>query len=200
VAESFARLKFLNEHYRHNVACFDYRSYGFSTGKAGFENIMSDGLAIYDFVLKNYGDESGKIFIYTQSVGTPVGLEVACRRKVDGIIMEAGFTRGEDAVEHMTDGQPGISRLLVHLKADDFFANYPDPPVEKIKRMKAPLLYVLGTQDEVFPFAMGKELFDAAGSKDKTFCPKDGKKHSNLDITEGKYLVETEKFFKARGI
>jgi|GEM_PF-3025014 pimeloyl-ACP methyl ester carboxylesterase len=199
IVNSFPRLKFLNEHYRLNVVCFDYRSYGYSTGTAGFKNIMSDGLAIYDHVLKNYAG-GGKIFIYTQSVGTPVGLEIACNRETAGIIMEAGFTRGADAVAHMTDGQQGIEKFFVHLKADDYLANYPDPPVEKIKRVKVPLLYVLGTEDEVFPFAMGKELFDAAGSKDKTFCPIYGKRHSNLDITEGKYLEETEKFFKARGI
>jgi pimeloyl-ACP methyl ester carboxylesterase len=196
VVESYPRLKYLCETYKLNVICFDYRSYGFSTGKPSFEAIMSDGLFIYDHVRETFEKKIKHILIYTQSIGTPVGLQVATQRKVDGMIMEAGFTRGRDAVEHMTDAQPGISRFLVHLKADNYLANYPDPPVEKIKRVKVPLIYFHGTLDDVFPFAMGKELFEAAGSIDKTFCAMEGFKHANMDISTGKYRKETEKFLK----
>lgn len=195
VKESFSRLKYLCGHYKLNVACFDYRSYGLSGGKPSFENIMSDALFIYDYVRASYSGSTGRIFIYTQSIGTVSGLEAASQRPIAGLIMEAGFTSGSDAVSHMTDAQPGISKFLVHLQADGYMASYPDPPVKKIKRVNAPLLYVHGTQDDCFPLSMGRELFDAAGSKDKTFCAMEGYKHADMDITKGKYKEETEKFF-----
>ncbi len=197
VSESMSRLKFLCGHYKKNVVCFDYRAYGYSGGSPSFAAIMSDGIFIYDYIKKDHPDLSKRVFVYTQSIGTVPGLEVAVNRPITGIIMEAGFTEGKEAVAHMTDGQPDISRFLVSLKADDFLSNYPDQPVSKIKRLKAPLLYFHGTQDDCFPYAMGKELFAAAGSKKKTFCTLEGQKHTNLDITQGKYLESTEKFLAA---
>ncbi len=90
IYESFSRLLFLSKEFNLNVICFDYRGYGKSTGKPDFNNLQSDALLIYDFVIKNYKPD--KIFIFSQSIGTVPCVTIGSTKKVDGIIMEALLT------------------------------------------------------------------------------------------------------------
>jgi alpha-beta hydrolase superfamily lysophospholipase len=53
-----------------------------------------------------------------------------------------------------------------------------------------PLYMAFGTTDPVNSFDAGKRFFEAAGSADKTFDPREGKFHELLNETDWKDLVE----------
>lgn len=57
-------------------------------------------------------------------------------------------------------------------------------------RVKLPLYMVFGAADKVASFAAGKRFFDAAGSTDKTFDPRDGLYHEVLNEPSWKDIVD----------
>jgi pimeloyl-ACP methyl ester carboxylesterase len=190
------RLYFLAKEFNLNVICFDYRGYGSSTGEPSFDNLLSDSDIIYDFVVKNYTFKKKKLFIFTQSIGTVPGLNLASNKQVDGIIMEAAFTSAEEAVPGFSRGLPWPLSSIVHLEAEEKLRNKKPQPIDMIKNVKAPLLYIHGTKDEVFAFEIGKKMFNAAGSKEKYFCGLPGTGHSNVDLTKDPALKYLRDYFE----
>lgn len=58
-------------------------------------------------------------------------------------------------------------------------------------KLSLPLYLAFGTADKVASFKAGKRFFDLAGSKDKTFEPRDDQFHEILNEPSWKELVET---------
>jgi alpha-beta hydrolase superfamily lysophospholipase len=61
---------------------------------------------------------------------------------------------------------------------------------ERAPKLTLPLYMAFGTTDPVNSFDAGKRFFDAAGSKDKTWDPREGKFHELVNETDWKDLVE----------
>jgi alpha-beta hydrolase superfamily lysophospholipase len=195
IYETKERLYYMSREYNLNVVCFDYRGYGKSTGKPSFDSLMSDAGEIYSFVTKTYKPK--RLYMFSQSVGTVPCAYLGSSKKFDGIIMEAGFTSAKEAVPRLNEGAPFPPiKYWVKLTADDALLNRKPQPVDFIKDFKAPLLYLHGTADTVFPQDIGQRLFAAAGSKDKVFCSLPGVGHSNVDLTLSPAKEAIDGFFK----
>ena len=194
VYEIQKRLYYISRQYKINVVCFDYRGYGFSEGKPSFENLLSDALLIYDYTKKTYNPR--KILIFTQSIGTVPGLNIARQKKISGIIMEAPFTNAKEGVERMTEFLIPPFRWMIYLRADKKLVKAEPQPEQMIKKIKAPLLILHGTDDGTFPQDIGKKMYEAAGSEEKTFCSLPGTGHSNVDLKASPAKEAIDKFFK----
>lgn len=195
VYESKENLVNFSRKYGLNVVCFDYHGYGKSTGKPGFDAQMQDAAVIYDYIVKTYRPK--RIYMFSQSIGTVPCTFLGSSRIFDGIIMEAGFTSAKDAVPRLNEGAPFPPiKHWVKLTTDEALLNRTPQPVDYIRSFRAPLLYLHGDRDEVFPQDMGKKLFDAAGSKQKTFVSLKDTGHSHIQLFEGKTGEELDRFFK----
>ncbi len=190
------RLYFFAKEFNLNVICFDYRGYGSSTGEPSFDNLLVDSNIIYGYITKNYALKMKKLFVFTQSIGTVPGLNIASNKQVDGIIMEAAFTSAEEAVPGFSRGLPWPLSRIVHLEAEKKLRDKKPQPIDMIKNVKAPLLYIHGTNDEVFAFEIGKKMFDAAGSKEKYFCTLAGTGHSDIDLSKDPALSYLKEYFE----
>ena len=56
------------------------------------------------------------------------------------------------------------------------------PSVNRIQNFREPLIQFHGTEDEVIPFELGKQLFEAAASVDKEFI--------EVEDREGRHLLD----------
>jgi fermentation-respiration switch protein FrsA (DUF1100 family) len=66
--------------------------------------------------------------------------------------------------------------------------------IQKIREVRAPILIVHGTRDEVVPFRMGQQLF-AAAPEPKRFYSIEGAGHNNLMEVGGEpYLACLQSF------
>lgn len=192
--EAKERLYYLSRTYNLNVVCFDYRGYGKSTGKPSFDGLKTDADAIYDFIVKTYKPK--RLYIFSQSIGTVPCTHLGSKIKFKGIIMEAGFTNAEEAVPRLNEGAPFPPiKHWVKLTPEEKLLNMKMQPVEAIRTFTSPLLYLHGDADEVFPQEIGRHLFEAAGSKDKTFCSLPGTGHSNVDLAAEPARTAIDKFF-----
>lgn len=167
-----------------NVLAFDYRGFGYSSGKATFENMLTDAVAIYDFVDSLPERQHGSVFLYGHSLGVGVAVHVADYRHVAGVMLESSFTTAAAAVPYQRAVLPWPLRWLVRLKADSALLNFSPQPIDEIADMTAPALFVHGSNDKQAPIWMGREMFEAAASDAKFFCEVPGGGHDDLELNQ----------------
>jgi fermentation-respiration switch protein FrsA (DUF1100 family) len=132
------------------VFIFDYRGYGRSGGKPSEHGLYRDGLAAYDYLV-NQGFRPENIILFGRSLGAAVAIETAIQRQVRAVILEGAFTSTKDMARTI----PLIGLLSPLLPAH--FNN-----LEKIKAIDIPKLFIHGERDDIVPFIMGEQLFEAA--------------------------------------
>ncbi|OQA29589.1 MAG: Alpha/beta hydrolase family protein [Verrucomicrobia bacterium ADurb.Bin345] len=135
-----------------NVFLFDYRGYGQSRGLPTERGTYADARAAFEVVRAKYGDaDNPPILVHGQSLGGAVAIQLACDRPVCGLIVESTFT----SVVEM--GRKLYPRLPVRA-----FIRYRYNSLEKIARIAVPKLISHSRTDELVPFEMGQQLFNAA--------------------------------------
>jgi len=137
------------------VLVLDYRGYGRSQGRPSEKGLYEDAAAAYEYLVDKRGLKPGKIVVYGESLGSAVGVDLVVKRSVGGLILEGAFTN----VAQMS------RRIFPFLPTA--FLRYRFDTLEKMGRMKTPLLIIHSRNDEVVPFEMGRTLFDAAASDTK---------------------------------
>ena len=73
----------------YDVLMYDYRGYGKSNGSPSEENLLNDGLKVYDYLSPRYPGE--QIIIYGRSLGTAVASFVAENRSAKSLFLETPF-------------------------------------------------------------------------------------------------------------
>ncbi len=173
----------LNRNLGANIFIFDYRGYGRSEGTPSEPGTYLDAEAALEY-LRSRG-QNLKLIVFGRSLGASVAVELAIRQQVHGVILESPFT-SVDAMNRRT--HPIISAFI---SAGSVVMSKYDS-LSKIGEVKTPLLVVHGDQDEIVPFDMGRELFDAA-REPKWFYPIAGAGHNDT------YVVGGDAYFEALG-
>ena len=96
--------------------------------------------------------DEGKLIYFGRSLGCAVAAEMAIKRPPRALICESGFTSVKGMTKKVYPFLPGL-QLLVTTKYDT---------LSKIAQVNAPVMILHGDRDEIVPFSMSKELFDAA--------------------------------------
>jgi uncharacterized protein len=127
-----------------DVLAFDYRGYGRSAGRPSEQGTYEDARAARDAL------GPGRTIYLGESLGGAIALELAVHHPPAGLILQSTFTSIRDMARlHY----PFIPRAFV-----------PDayPSLRLIRRLRAPLLVLHGSGDEIVPLMDGEALFEAA--------------------------------------
>ncbi len=145
-----------------NVMAYDYPGYGQSSGCASESGVYAAAEAAYAFLIEKKGVKPEDIILYGRSLGGGPTSYLASKYPVGGVILEATF----------------ISAFRVKTRFPllpwDSFSN-----LSRIRRIKAPILFIHGTEDAVVPFAHAKKLLRAAGPG-QSYLWVEGGGHSRL--------------------
>jgi fermentation-respiration switch protein FrsA (DUF1100 family) len=133
-----------------NIFIIDYRGYGRSQGKPDEAGIYLDARAAYDYLLKERKVAPEQIILYGESLGNAVVIDLAAEKKVGGVIIESGFSRGRDVVKSVYWFVPNF-----------FFSNAFDS-LSKIKKVSGPKLFIHSRNDEIVPLRLAQKLYAAA--------------------------------------
>jgi len=141
-----------------DVFLFDYRGYAENPGRPTEDLISTDARAIWRSLTEQRKIPAGEIVIYGESLGGGVSTRLAAELCVKGalpggLILCATFSSLLDAAIHNYGWLP-VRRVLIE--------RYPS--IELIHQVTCPLLVMHGEQDRVVPFALGRQLFEAARS------------------------------------
>jgi fermentation-respiration switch protein FrsA (DUF1100 family) len=134
----------------YGVFMLAYRGFSGSTGKPTETNIVADALMAYD-TLAGFTPQDSKIIVYGESLGTGVAVQVAAKRRPDGVVLESPFSSAVDVGAHL------YPYLPVHWLLKDRFES-----ISYIGDVKAPLLVLHGERDRIVPPKLGRKLFAAA--------------------------------------
>ena len=140
-----------------NVFLFDYRGYGRSHGWPSERGLYRDARAAYEFVRAQYDNvEQPPILVHGQSLGGAVAAQLALDKPVRGLILESVFTSVPDMARQL------YPLLPLHLLCT---ARY--DTAAKLRHITVPKLLAHSAEDEMIPYAMSRQLFEAAAPPKK---------------------------------
>jgi abhydrolase domain-containing protein 17 len=150
------------------VLAFDYRGYGLSTGgPASAAGATSDMEAVYHHAVNTLKIPPSRLVLYGRSVGSGPATDLAARVPIGGLVLESAFV---SAFRVLTK---------VSLLPFDRFHN-----LRHIRRVRAPILVIHGTVDEVIPVSHGRRLYEAAGEPKQALWI-DGAHHNDVPLVGG---------------
>jgi len=162
-----------------SVFAYDYRGYGLSEGKPSERHVYADVDGAYDYLTGKLGVAPDRIVAYGRSLGAGASVDLAARRPLGGAILESPFLT---AFRVMT---------RVPLFPFDKFRN-----VDKIGRVRCPVLIMHGEADEIVPLWHGQRLFERAPGP-KMFVAIPGAHHNDFMRVAGARYTTSLRDFEA---
>ncbi len=132
------------------VAYVSYRGYGGSSGSPSEAGLIADATAAYDWLITK-GVEPGRIVLLGESLGSGVAVQLAAKREVGAVVLEAPYTSTVEVAAKIYWWLPVHALMKDQFKSVDFIA-----------AVVAPLLIIHGEADELIPVEFGRRLFAAA--------------------------------------
>ena len=150
------------------VVGFDYRGYGMSTGAPpSAVGAVHDMEAVYRWMVDTLRVPPSRIVLYGRSVGSGPATDLAARVPVGGLVLESAFV---SAFRVMT--------RVALLPFDRF------PNLRHIRRVRAPVLVIHGTDDEVIPVSHGRRLYEAVAAPKQALWV-EGAHHDDVPFVGG---------------
>jgi hypothetical protein len=153
-----------------SVLGVDYRGFGKSTQQLPSETMAyEDARAAWDWLARQYPDRPR--YIFGHSLGGAIAIELAAQVGDEaGTLVEGTFTSIPDVVSSFKWGWLPVSPLITQR----FEA------VKRVPAIGSPLLVVHGSQDQLIPPALGRQLYEAATGQ-KAFVLVEGGSHHNTN-------------------
>jgi len=144
------------------VFAYDYRGYGLSEGRPSEEHVYADIDAAYEYLTRELRVPPERIILYGRSLGAGAAVDLATRRPAGGLILESPFLTA--------------FRVLTRIPLFPFdkFRN-----VDKIGRVRCPVLVMHGEADEIVSLWHGQRLFEMAPGP-KMFVAIPGAQHNDF--------------------
>ncbi len=160
VGRCLDEIKKIQEKVPANVLVVDPRGFGDSTLNnkiISTQGLITDGKAMYDYLIKEKGLKAEDISIFGHSLGGAIAVGVAKERKVNSLILQSTFTKtsqcAEEALKKLLPEV--IASRMGKLLSTDFNS------AEDIKYVKADNLVIFhGENDLITPSSEGKELYE----------------------------------------
>ncbi len=167
-----------------SIFIFDYRGYGRSEGSPYEEGTYLDAESAITYVRSREDVDPEKTIYFGRSLGCAVAAEMAIKYPPRALICESGFTSVRAITKSVYPFLPGL-QLLVTTKYDT---------LSKIERVNAPVMVLHGDRDEIVPFSMSRELFDAAKGPER-FYTIEGAGHNDTYYVGGPAYFEALREF-----
>ena len=158
----------------YNLLMIDYRGYGKSTGGEPSETkVYEDAESAWDYLTKRIdampragaskpgsvlrrtsakqqAGASRRVFIYGHSLGGAIAIELASHHpEAAGLIVESTFTSMAEM------GKREYGYLPVTWLLNQYFDS-----LDKVSKLKIPVLYIHGTMDTLVPYTMSERLYE----------------------------------------
>lgn len=161
------------------VVAMDFRSYGLTPGTPSEANVFSDATAVYRHVTDRLGVPANRVILYGRSLGSGPAVELAAREPVGGLILQNAFV---SAFRTLTG---------VPLLPWDRFSN-----LEKMKRVRCPVLVLHGGLDRTVPFSHGEKLFAAAPEPKRSLWLPQAAHNNFVEVAGERYWEALTEFRK----
>ncbi|ERP30664.1 alpha/beta hydrolase [Chitinivibrio alkaliphilus] len=149
-----------------------YAGYGKSGGRVSRENLEKDAATLIAHVHDSLGYSYECMILVGRSLGSVPVAQLLTQNRYGGAIL----------ITPLSSGKAYAKSLLpwpFYLLAGDVLA-----VADRVAQSTTPLMVIHGTEDEVLPYAMGKEVYEGA-SQPKYFVEIIGGRHNTLQYDGG---------------
>jgi len=161
----------------YSILLIDYRGYGASGG--GFpseQGVYRDAQAAWDYLVRERGVNPVNLVIYGHSLGGAIAIELALHHpEAAALVVESSFTS--------IRGLAQLDARFAVVPVGPFLSQRFDS-IDKVGRLRLPVLYIHGTADEIVPFEMGEALY-AATPAARGFVAVRAGRHENNAVVGG---------------
>jgi uncharacterized protein len=161
-----------------SVLLFDYRGFGGNPGVPSEAGLKVDARAARNYVLGRAGVDPDGLVYFGESLGTAVATELAVDHPPAALILRSPFTSMTDVGKHHYAYLP-----VAWLLRDRYNT------IDRISRVRAPLLIIGGDADRIVPFELTRRLYDAAPDP-KTLLVIRGADHNDESMSTGHEMIE----------
>ena len=164
---------------------FDYRGYGQSSGAPSEKGTQLDAHAAWDWLVNEQGVRPERIVIWGRSLGGAVAAQLAVDVDPGALIVESSFTSvaAMGAAQYPIFPKFFLRRLVTHRYET----------ISIIDDMSCPLLVAHSPDDEMIPYAMDRELYEAA-PEPKAWLEMAGGHNEGWQMTGGRYVSAIQEF------
>jgi hypothetical protein len=168
------------------VLLADYRGFGGNPGVPTERGLTADSRAVYAYVASRPDVDASRLVYFGESLGAAVAVDLASEHPPAALILRSPFTSMAEI------GAYHYSLLPVRWLLRDRF-----PSIDRIARIRSPLLVIAGDRDRVVPLEHSRRLYDAAGSP-KALKVISGADHNDDELLAGDEMIEAIAEFVAR--
>lgn len=170
-----------------SVLLISYRGYGKSEGGFPTEaQVYADAEAAWNYLVRQKGIRPGDISIYGHSLGGAVAINLAMSHpEAKGLIIEATFTSIADMGRNSQWYRLLPLGLITHQRFDS---------INKVNRLKVPVLYIHGTEDRKVPPEMSRELYNRTTSPKQLTLISGGGHNNSASVGGETYLQAVRSF------
>lgn len=143
---------------RLSVFIIDYRGYGKSEGKPTIPGVGLDARAAWKWLTEEKKIPAERIVVFGRSLGGAVAMELMREAVPRALILESTFSSLPEMVR--IDFLSPVARFLI----GDVWNS-----ARAARALTVPTLCIHSPDDEIVPYKLGKRLYEAVGSDDKSF-------------------------------
>ncbi|KAG7393100.1 Alpha/beta hydrolase domain-containing protein 13 [Phytophthora pseudosyringae] len=177
-----------------NILLVDYRGFGHSEGSPSEEGLKIDAEAALDAMYARTDIDTSKLVVFGRSLGGAVSVYLAEKEpsRVAAVVLENTFLSISAMVDALMPFLTYVKPLVLRMDWDSERA---------IQKLKQPVLFIAGMQDELVPhFHMERLRSLATSSQRVVWYPVPGGTHNDSWLRGGdKYYSELRGFLDALG-
>jgi fermentation-respiration switch protein FrsA (DUF1100 family) len=173
---------------RLNVIAPEYRGFGGLDDTPTEATVSRDARHGYDYLRNSLGIPAERIVIYGWSLGSAVAVNLSSEVPSAAVILEGA------PASLVAIGQRQYPWMPIRAVMRNPFES-----IEKVKRIKAPMLFIHSPEDAVIPIEEGRRLF-AAANEPKTFVEVRGGHIDPADVDAGTMFGAVRRFLQQRGL
>jgi fermentation-respiration switch protein FrsA (DUF1100 family) len=159
------------------VLLFDYRGFGENPGAPTERGLAADARAARAYVTARGDVDPGRVVYFGESLGAAVAIGLATEHPPAALILRSPFTSMVDV------GRIHYPLLPVRLLLRDRY-----PSIDRVPRLRCPLLVIAGNRDSIVPLEQSQRLYDAAVSR-KSIEIIDGADHNDTALFDGARMM-----------
>lgn len=167
-----------------NILAFDWRGFGSSGGHPSEAGLYRDATAAYAYLRDGHGISPKDIIIFGHSLGSAPAIELATRVPAAGLVVEGAPSSVRARAQELYPLLP--LRLLPFPQFNS---------LDRIGRVKMPLLLLHARADKRIPVAHGRALFQAAAGP-RRFVELAGEHHDAFLVDSARYFGEYARFLR----
>lgn len=171
-----------------NVFAPEYRGFSGLEGTPTEETLATDARAAYDYLAGPGRVPPSQVVIYGWSLGAAVAVRLAADVQPAAVILEGAPASLADI------GQRRYPFFPIQLVMRSRFES-----IQKVHRIRAPLLFLHSPEDEVIPIAEGRRLYEAARNP-KRFVEVSGGHVDASQMDESRFVSVISAFLQQHGI